>query len=328
MTIPLVPVPAQVAKSGPGFEDDPFRVWMGTVTNSINTLNNLTPIVTPPGGIDTQVQFNDAGAFAGDAGLTYNKTSDVLSAGGLNTGIVNASSVSATGAVNAASVTATGAVNGATVGASGNITAGGSITATGNITTGPAGAIFEVNPYAATLSAVGGNASSLASISGVSGGTQGAAYLTFLRSGVFGAALGLDTDNTLRWGGWTYGAVSYRILHEGNAFTIDANGNLVQTAGNRNVKAGAFVGSYFFGGSFSGAANFGNGAAGVQSFGVNAGSTITAISCAVGQVFRILVIGNGPITLPASVKWALGSPTWSCFSHDGGTTVFASTTVF
>lgn len=32
-----------------------------------------------PGGANTQVQFNDAGAFGGDAGLTYNKTTDVLS---------------------------------------------------------------------------------------------------------------------------------------------------------------------------------------------------------------------------------------------------------
>jgi hypothetical protein len=32
-----------------------------------------------PGGADTQVQFNDAGAFGGDAGLAYNKTTDVLS---------------------------------------------------------------------------------------------------------------------------------------------------------------------------------------------------------------------------------------------------------
>lgn len=31
-----------------------------------------------PGGADTQVQFNDAGSFGGDAGLVYNKTTDVL----------------------------------------------------------------------------------------------------------------------------------------------------------------------------------------------------------------------------------------------------------
>lgn len=31
-----------------------------------------------PGGSDTFVQFNDAGTFGGDAGLTYNKTTDIL----------------------------------------------------------------------------------------------------------------------------------------------------------------------------------------------------------------------------------------------------------
>ncbi len=35
-----------------------------------------------PGGSDTQVQFNDSGAFAGDSGLTYNKTTDSLKVGG------------------------------------------------------------------------------------------------------------------------------------------------------------------------------------------------------------------------------------------------------
>lgn len=37
-----------------------------------------------PGGSDTQVQFNDGGSFGGDAGLTYNKTTDTLTAGVLN----------------------------------------------------------------------------------------------------------------------------------------------------------------------------------------------------------------------------------------------------
>jgi hypothetical protein len=35
-----------------------------------------------PGGSDTQVQFNDGGLFGGDAGLTYNKTTDSLVLGG------------------------------------------------------------------------------------------------------------------------------------------------------------------------------------------------------------------------------------------------------
>ena len=35
-----------------------------------------------PGGSDTQVQFNNAGAFGGDAGLTFNATTDKLTVGG------------------------------------------------------------------------------------------------------------------------------------------------------------------------------------------------------------------------------------------------------
>jgi hypothetical protein len=35
-----------------------------------------------PGGSNTQVQFNDSGSFGGDSGLTYNKTTDVLTVSG------------------------------------------------------------------------------------------------------------------------------------------------------------------------------------------------------------------------------------------------------
>jgi hypothetical protein len=44
-----------------------------------------------PGGSDTQVQFNDGGSFGGDAGMTYNKTTDALTVTGLvHTPIVQA----------------------------------------------------------------------------------------------------------------------------------------------------------------------------------------------------------------------------------------------
>lgn len=44
-----------------------------------------------PGGTDTQVQFNDGGSFGGDAGMTYNKTTDALTVTGLvHTPIVQA----------------------------------------------------------------------------------------------------------------------------------------------------------------------------------------------------------------------------------------------
>lgn len=35
-----------------------------------------------PGGSDTEVQFNDGGSFGGDAGMTYNKTTDTLTVAG------------------------------------------------------------------------------------------------------------------------------------------------------------------------------------------------------------------------------------------------------
>lgn len=43
-----------------------------------------------PGGATTQVQFNDAGSFGGDPGLTYNKTTDTLS--GTSTNFTNSTS--------------------------------------------------------------------------------------------------------------------------------------------------------------------------------------------------------------------------------------------
>jgi hypothetical protein len=44
-----------------------------------------TAAVTAPAGSTTQVQFNDGGVFAGDAGLTFNKTTNDLTVGGLLT---------------------------------------------------------------------------------------------------------------------------------------------------------------------------------------------------------------------------------------------------
>lgn len=41
-----------------------------------------------PGGSDTQIQFNDGGSFAGDSGLTFNKTTDSLTIAGVITGSI------------------------------------------------------------------------------------------------------------------------------------------------------------------------------------------------------------------------------------------------
>lgn len=43
-----------------------------------------------PAGANTQVQFNDAGVFGGDAGFTYNKVTNTLSADNISSGNINA----------------------------------------------------------------------------------------------------------------------------------------------------------------------------------------------------------------------------------------------
>ena len=56
---------------------DTQEITIGTgLAMSGTTLNGTG--VTPPGGSDTHIQFNDSSVFGGDAGLTYNKTTNVL----------------------------------------------------------------------------------------------------------------------------------------------------------------------------------------------------------------------------------------------------------
>ncbi len=55
------------------------RIYIGAADGS------GTLIGSAPGGSDTQVQFNDGGNLGGDSGLTYNKTTDTLVAGRVET---------------------------------------------------------------------------------------------------------------------------------------------------------------------------------------------------------------------------------------------------
>jgi hypothetical protein len=69
--------------------------WSGSVYVQIG--------ITAAAGATTQVQFNDAGAFGGDAGLTYDKSTDALTSGSL--------SVTSAGAAATPSLTFTGDPN-------------------------------------------------------------------------------------------------------------------------------------------------------------------------------------------------------------------------
>ncbi len=62
------------------------EITLGTNLSFTGTTLNAAGGGGTPGGSDTQVQFNDAGAFGGDAGFTYNKTTDALTVVGAITG--------------------------------------------------------------------------------------------------------------------------------------------------------------------------------------------------------------------------------------------------
>ena len=74
-------------------------------------------------------------------------------------------------------------------------------------------------PKFASASAIANATGSLGmvEIQGVTSDAGSAAFMTFHRPGAFAAYFGLDTDNTFKVGGWSMGANSYKILHEGLA---------------------------------------------------------------------------------------------------------------
>lgn len=71
-----------------------------TIPNNSGTIALLSDITGgTPGGSNTQVQFNNSGAFGGDAGLTYNSTTDTLTIGGdldVNGGDITTTAATAT----------------------------------------------------------------------------------------------------------------------------------------------------------------------------------------------------------------------------------------
>jgi hypothetical protein len=54
---------------------------------SSNTLGSI--LTSTPGGLDTEVQFNDGGSFGGDSGFTYNKTSETITVTNVESTLVN-----------------------------------------------------------------------------------------------------------------------------------------------------------------------------------------------------------------------------------------------
>jgi len=71
-------------------------------------------------------------------------------------------------------------------------------------------------PPSTTIAAATGMTSGLDVTSQGTAGTAGAAFMTFHRPGAHAVHVGLDTDNFFKIGGFSLGAVSYKIWHEGS----------------------------------------------------------------------------------------------------------------
>ena len=119
-------------------------VWLQSVKPSVWVTYGGGGGATPPAGADTQIQFNDAGAFGASASFTWAKTTNVLTLGSAATpalvttpvGAANTSGVNLTIKTGAGTGTGSGAVLNLNSGLAGATGAGGLI----NITSGAGGA--------------------------------------------------------------------------------------------------------------------------------------------------------------------------------------------
>jgi hypothetical protein len=178
-----------------------------------------------PGGSNTEVQFNDGGSFGGDAGLTYNKTTDVLTVAGSFNGPHN-------GTVGATTAN-TGAFT--TLSATGNVTLSGG-TANGVaylngskvLTTGSALTFDGTNLGIGTsspgerLNVVGGGATT--STLNVTGGAAANDNATVASD--YSLVFQVDANNNIggREYNWRYGGKGYS---DGTLLmTLNASGNL------------------------------------------------------------------------------------------------------
>ena len=107
------------------------------------------------------------------------------------------------------------------------------ISTNGTVTLGPLSADTVSTPYMAWTSRIVSTVPMAGTIAGQAGGTGpfeigttggGAAMIALHRHGVYALHFGLDTDNQVKIGGWSMGAVSYRILTTADGTPSDVAG--------------------------------------------------------------------------------------------------------
>jgi len=173
-----------------------------------------------PGGTDTQVQFNDASAFGGNTGFTFNKTTGIFTApylAGNGNGLSNIQGANVSGAVSSATTAGT-----VTTAAQPNITSVGTLTSlssSGNIT---GGNLVTAGNVDASIIVNGGT--------GVYMSAGPAGYINFFTTGGDKASIS-DTGNI----------IASNLIANSTVFAVTANISGNVNAG--NVTATTFTGA-------------------------------------------------------------------------------------
>lgn len=87
--------------------------------------------------------------------------------------------------------------------------------------------------HSGSVGVVGDPAANRYAVRVISSGSANAALIQFERSGEFAAYLGLDTDNKLKFGGYSLGLDAFELVHTGNLQTlgiVTATGGAVESA--------------------------------------------------------------------------------------------------
>jgi hypothetical protein len=221
-----------------------------------------------PGGYTTQIQFNDGGAFGGDADFTWDKTNNILSVGSSTTpGTVQPPAAASTSA--GTGLTVKGGAGGSTSGNGADLTllggtategVGGNVVITAasgattsstnrnggavNITSGDATVGGQAGDITLTGGAQGGNNVGRVVLKGGLGGnftTQAAAYIGTgsTNGGTSGAGIALVAGNGKAAGG---GGGLVNIQSGDGGTSNQAGGNVTITAGAGGTASAAVLG--------------------------------------------------------------------------------------
>ena len=176
-----------------------------------------------PGGSDTHVQYNDGGAFGGEAAFSYNKTTNVLTV---------SSAASVAGTALALTATAPAATTGASVaGVAASLTAGAAVASTDTAGAAAGGSVTITAGAAARLTSGNANGGNivLAGGAGIGTGTTGQVLLdsdgTAARP-----ALAFDIGGNTTYGMWYAGGAVKFSANATEALNISAGGITLPSA--------------------------------------------------------------------------------------------------